>query len=172
MTKPVNNLDAELLRSRLDYDPDTGLFWWRTKGLRHKAGDPARGWRHRQGYIFIKVGGGNWRAYLAHRLAWLWMTGEWPPHEVDHANGITDDNRWCNLRSATRSQNCANARRQKSNISGLKGASFHTRDGVFAAQISKDGRPHFIGNFSTAQQAHDAYVEAARRMHGEFARSE
>lgn len=172
MTKPVNDLDAGLLRSRLDYNPVAGTFRWRVKGQRHKAGDIAHGWRHRQGYLFLKVGGGNTRAYLTHRLAWLWMMGEWPSHEVDHINGIKNDNRWCNLRAATRSQNCANARIQKSNTSGLKGASFKTREGMYEARISKDGKARHLGYFATAGEAHAAYLAAAQNLHGDFARAE
>lgn len=51
------------------------------------------------GYRQVRIGG---RTHQEHILVWLWHTGEWPVHEIDHINGQRDDNRFENLRSADR----------------------------------------------------------------------
>jgi hypothetical protein len=97
-------LTAERLRELLDYDPETGRFIWRKDHptAKHiKAGSVA-GTKNGRGYWVIGVAGAK---YVAHRLAWLYVTGEWPAHLVDHENGDRLDNRFANLREATDSQN-------------------------------------------------------------------
>ena len=96
-------VDRKRLEERLSYDRETGLFIWRMARA-DKIGAIA-GKREHHGYIQIVIDG---RAYMAHRLAWLWQTGGWPLREIDHVNGHKDDNTWNNLREATRSQNCIN----------------------------------------------------------------
>jgi hypothetical protein len=92
------------------------------------------------------------------------MTGRWPNGVVDHINGDTSDNQWSNLRDVTHSVNCQNQRRAKrSNASGLLGVSFF--DGKPRASISVDGRPIHLGTFDTPEAAHQAYVEAKRKLH-------
>lgn len=99
------------------------------------------------------------------------MTGEWPPQEVDHHDNDGWNNRWDNLRLATRSQNQANTRRYKSNSSGKKGV---FRNGGEArpwrAQIQKDGKKISLGYFETIEAASEAFAAAATAQHGEFAR--
>ena len=153
---------ADLVRSLLNYDPETGVFSWRVaRGAGVKPGDIAgsitRGYR----YIHILK-----RAYLAHRLAFVVMTGEWPPAEVDHVNCERDDNRWLNLRAATRSDNLANSRVRRT---GLKGVS--TVGDRWRAEIRRFGVRRHLGCFATEQEAHAAYMTAASTMHKEFARA-
>lgn len=85
---------------------------------------------------------------------------------IDHINGIKSDNRICNLRPATRSQNGAN----RVAIRGMKGAFFHKSSGKWSAQISKENKKMHLGLFDTEGEAHEAYKEASLRMHGEFSR--
>jgi hypothetical protein len=152
----------------LDYDSQTGEFRWRKRMSRSaKPGDVA-GTLHTDGYRRIRI---KRRDYRAHHLAWLYMTSRRCPAFIDHRDGDPSNNRWNNLRRATASQNGANARRSKSNASGFKGVS-RARSGRWRAGISKKGRRHHLGIFSTPQEAHAAYVAAARRLFGEFARAE
>ncbi|MCK9994454.1 MAG: hypothetical protein Dbin4_02974, partial [Alphaproteobacteria bacterium] len=100
---------AELTQSRLKellhYDPDTGVFTRRVQTSSNaRVGDVA-GCLHPEGYRHIQIDG---KRYAAHRLAWLYMTGEWPTNQLDHLNGVRDDNRWGNLREATHGQNQQN----------------------------------------------------------------
>jgi hypothetical protein len=116
----------------------------------------------KDGYIDIGIDG---KSYLAHSLAWLYVTGQWR-REIDHKNTRRADNRWRNLRPATRSLNRANSRIAKNNTSGLKGVRLY-RSGKFQARI---GQTH-LGYFDTAIEAGTAYITAAKKHFGEFART-
>jgi len=151
------------LRELLHYDRDTGEFrWWKRVGEEMRLGEVA-------GSVKICV---DRRWYHAHQLAWLYMTGEWGRPMIDHRDGDATNNRWSNLREATASQNGANTRRRRQNASGYKGVSLDKRSGRCRASIRKNGRKINLGTFDTPEAAHAAYVEAARKLFGEFARPE
>ena len=157
----------ERLRELLRYEPETGDFYFIVKKGRLCPGDLA-GCRNRRGYKTIGI---DQVAFLAHRLAFLYMLGSAPP-EIDHIDGNPSNNRWCNLREATCSQNHANTRRQSNNTSGYKGVSFDKRKRLWRADIKLNGRQYFVGYFRTPEEAHRAYLRKAVELHGEFARSE
>src|SRR5262245_11249534 len=100
-----NDLTADLVRSLLHYDLETGIFTWKVDRARHVCAGDIAGTRTPHGYLVIGIRGTN---YFAHRLAFLWVKGEWPKAELDHINLLKIDNRWVNLREATRSQNMFN----------------------------------------------------------------
>ncbi len=150
------------LKEVLRYDPDTGIFI--------RLHPPHQGrpltWGDGKGYVRAVVDG---QAYRAHRLAWLYMTGECPA-EIDHINGVPSDNRLANLRPATRTENNAN-RRKTENPSGFKGVSLDKKTHRWRARIRIHRQRVFLGVFDTAEQAHQAYVDAAKRLFGEYARA-
>lgn len=157
-------LTAERLRALLDYDPATGVFTWVMRRRGVKFGSTA-GTPHNAGYITIRVDGTPW---LAHRLAWLYMTGEQPPEEVDHENGVRDDNAWTNLRAADPSlnqQNLKGPRRMAGRAVALLGAHYDKTRGNYQAKIKIGGVLHHLGRFPTAEDAHTAYLTAKRRLH-------
>lgn len=159
-------LTAERLRELLKYDPETGLFTWIAfRGSRAPAGGVA-GTKHHSGYLQVKIDG---RLYLSHRLAWLYMTGEWPAHQVDHDERDGGDNAWAGLRGASSSQNSANRAVQSNNKLGIKGVNVHR--GMFRAGIQVDGKYKHLGYFQTVAEASAAYAVAAKKYFGEFARS-
>ena len=88
---------------------------------------------------------------------------------VDHKNGDGLDNRRSNLRLATQEQNLWNQRRSRRNTSGFKGVSFHKPKKRWRATITANGRQITIGAFKTKEAAYEAYKQAARILHGEFA---
>ena len=152
------------LKAALWYDPDTGTFYnVVARGARAQAGAIA-GTRHSTGYWQIRLGG---RIYLAHRLAFLYMTGEWPVAEVDHINGVHNDNRWVNLRDVSRACNVENQRRAHTRSkSGLLGASPHaTMAGKWRASICSGRKVRNLGTFDTSEEAHAAYLKAKRELH-------
>lgn len=155
------NLTAARLREALDYNPDTGVFTWRIRmGMRGRIGATV-GWENPQGYLTCNL---DKTFQKMHRLAWLYMTGEWPRHSIDHINGNRSDNRWLNLRDVTTTQNQQNRRKaQASSTSGLFGASKNGNG--WAARVSVNGVRHYIGHFNTPEEAHAAYLEAKRRLH-------
>ena len=158
-TRP--RLTRARLRELLHYDADTGEFRWL-----EQVGDELRPGKV-AGYVQISVQG---RRYSGHQLAWLYMKGRWGRPMIDHCDGNSTNNRWGNLRRATATQNNANRRRSRRNTSGYKGV-YRGRKGRWHAFIVK-GRKVHLGTFTTPQAAHAAYVAAARKLFGEFARPE
>jgi hypothetical protein len=160
------NLSQSRLRDILHYDPLTGVFTWRIALSKRTPIGSVAGNRGKAGYVYIRIAGSN---YAAHRLAWIYMTGEWPPLEVDHVDGSRDKNEWDNLRLASSSQNNANRRTPLSKEHGLKGVRFN--DGRWEARIQIKGSRVSLGRFSSAQEAQDAYRSAALEHFGPYAYS-
>ena len=158
------DLTAERLRELLHYSAETGVFVWRQfRGRNAKLGDVASN-GHPSGYRFITVDG---RSYAAHRLAWLHTYGAMPAKYIDHINGVRDDNRLENLRDVTPAVNKQNIKgaRKDSKASGLVGAFWHNRANKWFSNIGVAGKRQHLGMFSTAEDAHAAYIEAKRRLH-------
>jgi hypothetical protein len=174
--KKVQMLTAKRLQELLSYEPETGLFRWRVNRcggryrqlLRARAGDVA-GDLNGDGYWRIGVDG---RRYKAHRLAWLYMTGEWAAkgYVVEHRDRDPLNNRWSNLRLATQAQNTCNTRKRSDNRSGFKGVSFAQWANRYRATIYVGRKQRHLGYFDTAKKAARAYARAARKHHGSFAR--
>lgn len=153
-------MTADQVRAHLRYDPDTGHLIWQPG--RKRPGQVA-GTDKGSGYIMIRVEG---RALLAHRLAWLLSTGTWPTGEIDHLNGVKTDNRIANLRDVPRQRNSENTRKARaSGATGFLGVSWDNQKKKFQSGIVVNGKRKNLGRFSTAEEAHAAYVAAKRQMH-------
>ncbi len=155
-------LTAERLRDLLNYDPTTGVFTWRAARCGVKIGERA-GTVDRLGYRQIALSG---KKHFAHRLAWLYVHGMWPPKYIDHINHDTDDNRIANLRDASQSQNLCNARLSKANTSGVKGVSYDAANNRWRAYVCVGRSQQSLGRFDTLEAAQTARRNAAERMHG------
>jgi hypothetical protein len=164
---------AEHIRSLLDYDPETGDFTWK-----YRSGDDSRitNWNRRwagkrsynmdrKGYLKIVL---KPRQYKAHRLAWLYVYGEWPKGEIDHIDGNRANNAIANLRVATARQNQSN-KTMKTAQSGFRGVTKHFNK--WRAMIRVDGKTTHLGLFDTPEAASAAYKAAAAANFGEFAYS-
>lgn len=164
---PISNpVTQAQLKTILFYDPDTGVFKWLVDGGKNfGVGDIAGHCNSANPYVRISL---KKTSYRAHRLAWLYMTGEWVS-EVDHRDLNPQNNKWDNLRAATHSQNCANSGKRAHNTSGYKGV--EKVDGRYMAKITCDKEIKILGWFDAAVEAARAYDEAARELHGEFART-
>jgi len=159
-------LSLERLRQVLDYDSEKGEFVWKQRvSIRIMVGDKA-GHPLLNGYIGIGIDG---KKYLAHRLAWFWVYGEWPPGIIDHINRDKTDNKLSNLRVCSKSENAANSKRRSDNTSGFKGVFFNKNLGVWTAKVQKNGRIFYVGSFNSASDAAAAYQSNAQRAFGEFA---
>jgi hypothetical protein len=163
-TKKQELLTQERLREIMNYSPDSGVFTWkeRKKGRRfHKAvGSPNAG-----GYLCVLI---DYKSYRLNRLAWFYMTGQWPQEEVDHKNGDRIDNRWKNLREASRLMNLENQRKARSdNSCGKLGVSKRRGNRVkpWQATIQTCKRQIHLGYFATSEEAHQAYIKAKRQVH-------
>jgi hypothetical protein len=153
-------MTREEVRELFDYNPDDGLLRWR-KGRRAGcvAGTPNSGGR------LTVWAGEKYKQHYVHRLIWLWVYGVWPS-EMDHVNLNRTDNRLANLRLCTASQSAANRRGWAK--SGFKGV--HQRGKKWAAYITKNGVKCYIGIYFTPGLANAAFLEAAKSIHGAFAR--
>lgn len=149
----------------VSYDPESGRFIWVKTGRHTKAGAEA-GSMSSNGYRRVNL---ERIEFLAHRLAWFWMTKEWPKAEIDHINGDKADNRWVNLREANRSQNKANTRSWLNSASGMKGVHRHPGTRKWRASIQVNGKTLHLGYFEDASEAKEAYERAAIHHFGEFA---
>lgn len=155
------------LREVLHYDPKTGVFTWLISTGRVSAGTIA-GSERRDGYVIIRI---DERGYYAHRLAWFYMMEEWPKEYIDHIDGHPENNIFNNFRPATNIQNSCNQKHRKSNTSGFKGVSWHKNSKKWRADIRVFGKKLWLGHFDTPEVAHAAYISAAKKYHGEFARA-
>lgn len=160
-------LTQEKLKEKLKYSLTTGLFIWiNGNGKSVKAGNVA-GCFDQDGYIKIKI---NRTLYMAHRLAWLYVYGNFPSDQIDHINCFKSDNRISNLREATASQNHHNLYKNKNNTSGYKNVCFIKGRKKWRAGCYLKGKFNLIGYFSSPELAYEKYVEFAKKHHGEFYR--
>ena len=168
-------LTAERLRELLDYDPDTGEFTWKVRRGKgrivpgKKAGSVFKNPNRTSSYARVAIDGCS---HYAHRLAWLWMTGEWPKEHIDHVDRNGLNNRWGNIRTASPAQNNANSSPRSHSASGLKGVHYCKKSGRFHARISVKRRTISLGSFGAAEDAASAYVAAALEHYGAFATAE
>ncbi len=153
--KPLPPVDR--LKELFCYNPETGLFWRRKTNTRVQT-------KSENGYFRVRIGAGN--EIPVHRIIWKMMTGFDPRWEIDHINGVRHDNRWENLREATRKQNNHNMPIRSDNRAGFKGVGFSR--GRYVARIIKDGKKHYLGSFWSPEEASEAYKKAAIELHAEF----
>lgn len=149
-------LTQERLKQVLDYESETGIFRWK-KAHRGTRADRLAGTDHKEGYISINI---DYRLYLAHRLAWLYVYGELPASDVDHVNRDRSDNRISNLRLATRKQNMENQGLRSDNTSGHKGVSWDARRKKWLAQIRHNKQTIFLGRHDCIDKALSARAAA------------
>jgi len=156
-------LSRSRLHELLSYAPDVGVFEWKSSGKGRKSNSTAGCNSH--GYTVIRIDGVS---YLAHRLAWLYVNGEFPSDDIDHINGKKSDNRIANLRVANPSQNLFNTPKKISNQSGFKGVYKCKNSDRWRAEIKVNKTKYSLGSFKTAQEAGKVYDDFARIHHGDF----
>lgn len=160
-------LSLERLRSTLDYNRKTGVFTYKiARGSKKKgviAGTTSKG-----GYREIGIDG---KKYRAHRLAWFYVTGNWPVMLIDHRDCDPSNNAFDNLREANYRQSSGNRRAMKKGTSGFKGATFHSGVGKYQSQLKYAGKNHYLGLFETPEEANAAYAAKAECLFQEFARA-
>lgn len=154
-------ITQDRLKELLHYDANTGVFTWLvTSSNRAQAGSVAGG-LNAKGYGRIRVDN---ELHMAHRLVWLYMTGQMPRNQIDHINGTRSDNRWCNLREATNKENLENSKLYSSNRSGFRGVLFHKATGKWLAQVTHNYRLIYLGLFETPDEAAVAARKGRSRL--------
>jgi hypothetical protein len=153
-------LTQDYLKEILDYDELIGTFKWKKHFFSSYIGKQAGG-LNAEGYFCIKI---NRKTYKGHRLAWIYVNGTIEMPEIDHINGIKSDNRIINLRQCDKALNMQNKRQaQTNNQTGYLGVMKNGKR--FYAEICHQKKRHYLGNFKTPELAHQAYLEAKRKLH-------
>jgi len=169
MSCPVKKFPPlDRVRELFRYEPNTGEFTWRVKqSIRIEKGDRAGVTVTRDTCQYLKLTVDYVNVY-GHQVAWALMTGEWPTFEIDHRDSNGLNNRWRNLRRATRSQQLYNSRLRSDNTTGVKGVSYNAHRNRYEVML---GGRH-LGRFKTLADAKFVRERAARRAHGEFYREQ
>lgn len=154
---------------RFDYDPATGILKNKVSGHGIVIGARAGVFAYRDRAHTIPKDrrlAVCRKTYVEQNIIWLWMTGTWPKHEVDHVDHDPFNNKWANLREAEDSENNANRRSPNRKVGRLKWVT--QRRGKYEAQVQWRRKHYHVGVFPTEQEAHDAAYAVARRLHGQF----
>jgi len=136
------------LKELLHYNPDSGVFTRLVSSGAAKAGSVLK--KNCNGYIQVRI---NNKKYIAHHLAWLYVTGELPENQIDHKNHIRDDNRWTNLREATHLENSKNQSKRVDNISGVTGVHWNKAEKRWRGQIGTVNTVEHLGSFKDKFEA-------------------
>lgn len=157
-------VSQERLRELLKYDEAKGVFTYLVARGRFKPGDVAGHISKSDGRVNINIDG---RLYRAHRLAWLYMTGEWPQHEIDHKDTNPSNNAWGNLRDVLPVINKQNIKKAPigKKYSNLLGAQWCTQRKKWKSSIKVHKKLKHLGFFDTDAQASAAYIAAKRQLH-------
>lgn len=141
---------------------DGKLYWKSSLSGKNRIKGREAGGLNADGYVNVEVGG---KSIGVHRIVWLMHNGQWPVGEIDHRNGVRNDNRIENLRDVAHDTNTQNRRAATSGSkTGLLGVTMH-KNGQFRARIRSNGRLRSIGLFDSAEEAHAAYIAAKRKLH-------
>jgi hypothetical protein len=164
----ANEITQDQLKKLLHYDTDTGLFTWLVSPTNSVKAGSIAGARTSQGYVQIRV---LYKNYLAHRLAWLYVHGEWPMLDIDHIDNNKINNAIANLRVVTHQVNQQNRKTAfRNNSVGYLGVfkvnCKHTKP--FRASIKLNGKKFHLGYYETPEEAHAAYLDAKRKLHGGY----
>lgn len=165
MSENTNELTQEEVKHFLSYDPITGEFKRLYRG-NMKFNNPSPAGTINNGYLRIKVKDVK---YAAHRLAWLYMTGNWPKDCIDHIDGNPSNNVFSNLRECSRIENQRNCKKPKNNTSGVKGVFAFNGGEKWQAGIGVNGKLKHLGLFDNKEDAIQARINAANEIFGEFA---
>lgn len=172
------DISVSMLRTLFDLRAATGELFYKPRavelfsGCGWKQERAAKTWNRRfagkkvqsmdtHGYVKAAIFG---RSFKAHRIIYAMANGEWPRGEVDHINGVTNDNRPANLRDVTHHDNSKNQQHRITSKSGEVGIYTDKRTGLFVVSITKDGKKVHIGQFNEIQQAKIAREAAARAL--------
>lgn len=159
-----NGITHDYLRSVIEYDKETGkITWIKTVSSKAPKGSAPTG-MDKDGYLVMMLKG---RYLRQHRVAWFYVTGEWPKDKIDHRNGVRNDNRFCNLRECDEQDNNRNRAVSRNNTSGVSGVSFQQGKWMVRIRLNKHVR-QFFGYFDNLELAELVANEARDKYHGDF----
>lgn len=152
-------LTQERLKELLSYDPDTGFFVWSVNRSNFVSAGVEAGSIDSEGYRRIMI---DSKSYKAHRLAWLYVNGDWPELQIDHIDHNRANNEWANLRDTTSLGNARNQKIYKTNKSGCTGVLWHKKDKNWQASIRIKGKLKHLGSFKDINKAIEARLLAQK----------
>lgn len=155
------------LKSLFEYDENTGLFK-RIKNIGNAKIGEIAGTITNKGYVRIRV---NINRYLAHRLVWLYIHGNFPKNQIDHINGNRADNRLCNLRECSPYENQWNRKIRDFSESKIKGVKRNKKTNSWEVQITFNKKRLYLGSFKNLDDAKLVIEKARLKYHGEFAKN-
>lgn len=155
-------VNVDRLKEVFTYDPETGIFRWKISPRNRTLPGDLAGHVNDSGYMVVTI---DKQLLRMHRAAWAIYYGEMPSKHIDHINGIRSDNRICNLRLATKSENCQNTARRKDNKTGAKGVHYRKDTGKYSATISLNGKTMNLGCFDDFESAVKARHDAEIKYH-------
>lgn len=171
----INNnahlLSKEELYENFYYDPEAGHLWWKNNKYGRDTTKPIQRMSKSKTSASYSI---YWKRknLKVHRVIWFYMTGKWPDAEIDHINGDPTDNRWCNLREATKAQNMQNKKPQKNSVVGIPGVQWERNRKHWVARITVDKKHRYLGSFHNIEEAIVARREAEKKYFGSFAYNE
>lgn len=181
--KPANSLPSQqYLQECFKYNRHTGELRWKKRPREHfpnigamaytnkiLAGKPVGQTKNKKPsgliYLYVTI---NSKRYPVHRVIFKWVTGRDPEGVIDHINRVPTDNRWCNLREATQSQNAANSRFRANSHTKVKGVHYVASSKKYRAQIRHNGKLIHLGCFKSVDDARLAYTAKAKELFGKF----
>ena len=154
-------MNQQELKKLLHYDQESGVFTWRVSPCPAVAVGDVAGSIHHSGYRYIRV---HRTGYAAHRLAWLYVHGKFPPEEIDFLDHDRDNCAISNLRCASKAENALNLSLAKNNTSGRVGVNYHTRKRLWRAEIRCGKLYRHLGYFELIADAARARADAEVRL--------
>lgn len=154
----------ERLKEVLNYDPLSGIFVWKISLTNSVPAGSIAGTEHNKGYLYVGIDGVK---FYLHRLAWFYMTGEWPI-EIDHEDLNKKNNVWTNLRKADRVSNGQNVKVKAVSSTGVKNVYFEERRNKYRVSVRANGKRNFVGYYLTLDEAEDAAEKFMIENHKDF----
>lgn len=151
------------LKEVLNYDPETGLFSWVERARGRQFDKPPGCYKFR--YVHIRIDNVQ---YYAHMLAWLYVTGEYPEFELDHKDTNKKNNKFDNLRPATKSENGWNKNLMSNNTSGIKGVNWDKQLSKWKVGSQYKNKRYHLGYFDDIEEATEVYRKFCEEKHAEF----
>lgn len=165
----MSAVSVDRLNELFSYDPETGIVTSKVNYMKWSIGQKIGHVHGSIGYLRVMV---DRHKLYVHRVAFAIYHGVWPESGVDHVNGITSDNRICNIRSANQEKNARNTKLSKANKTGVKGVCFCNRRNKYIASIRANGTDMYLGGYETLDEASNVRKKYEEQLFGEFARKQ
>ena len=143
-------IDQETVKKLFHYDAESGMLLWRNGNSRNVKPWQEATSSNGHGYYNVKIDG---KSYLVHRLIWLYVHGNFPEQDIDHKNRVRNDNRLCNLRDVSRTDNAQNISLPSHNKSGHIGVSWYAKQNKWTVYVKVNKKNKWLGYYKNLDDA-------------------